>query len=404
MNDPVSSTTAAPDALGGRALLLLLAGCSALGPVASLLVLPSLPVIRAEFGVGTAATQGVISSFLIAFACGILVGGPLSDRYGRRPTMLAGLMVFLVGTVMCVFAMTLPTLITGRIVQALGASVGLTVARATVGDLYRDWRMARALANLTLFMMIGTTVSPYIGGVGAELFGWHASFVVMLVAGVGILIAAWRLLPETRPLVPATQSFASIGRASMTVLRNRMFFACALDSSVIYAVYLVFISIAPYVMSEMYDRPASEFGLWCLLISAGYFAGNLYISRRGNAQNMAQLSRVGAVLQAVSAVIALGFVLLGFTHPAFWFLPMLPLAIGQGLALPHVMATAVQLSPANAGVASSLIGFSQQAITALSVQAMGFAPTNSPVPVLAFCAIASMLSLSTLLLVHNKRH
>lgn len=403
MNEPASGTTAAPDALGGRALLLLLAGCSALGPVASLLVLPSLPVIRAEFAVGTAATQGVISSFLIAFACGILVGGPLSDRYGRRPTMLAGLVVFLVGTIMCVFAMTLPTLISGRIVQALGASVGLTVARATVGDLYRDWRMARALANLTLFMMIGTTVSPYVGGIGTEHFGWHASFVVMLVAGVGILIAAWRLLPETRPSAQTTQSFASIGRASVTVLRNKLFFACALDSSVIYAVYLVFISIAPYVMSEMYDRPASEFGLWCLLISAGYFAGNLYISRRGNAQNMAQLSRIGAILQAVSAVIALGFVLLGFTHPAFWFLPMLPLAIGQGLALPHVMATAVQLSPANAGVASSLIGFSQQAITALSVQAMGFAPTDSPVPVLAFCAVASVLSLSTLLLVHDKR-
>lgn len=403
MNEPAAGTTTAPDALGGRALLLLLAGCSALGPVASLLVLPSLPAIRADFAVGTAATQGVISSFLIAFACGILVGGPLSDRYGRRPTMLAGLLVFLVGTVLCVFATTLPTLIGGRIVQALGASVGLTVARATVGDLYRDWRMARALANLTLFMMIGTTVSPYVGGIGAEHYGWHASFVVMLVAGFGILVAAWRLLPETRPSAPTTQSFANIGRASMTVLRNRMFFACALDSSVIYAVYLVFISIAPYVMSEMYDRPASEFGLWCLLISAGYFAGNLYISRRGNAQNMAQLSRLGALLQAGSAVVALGFVLFGFTHPAFWFLPMLPLAFGQGLALPHVMATAVQLSPANAGVASSLIGFSQQAITALSVQAMGFAPTNSPVPVLAFCAVASVLSLSTLLLVRTDR-
>jgi hypothetical protein len=135
------------------------------------------------------------------------------------------------------------------------------------------------------------------------------------------------------------------------------------------------------------------------LISAGYFAGNLYISRRGNAQNMAQLSRIGAILQAASAVIALGFVLLGFTHPAFWFLPMLPLAIGQGLTLPHVMATAVQLSPANAGVASSLLGFSQQAVTALSVQAMAFAPTDSPVPVLAFCAALSVLSLGSLRIV-----
>jgi DHA1 family bicyclomycin/chloramphenicol resistance-like MFS transporter len=161
----------------------------------------------------------------------------------------------------------------------------------------------------------------------------------------------------------------------------------------------VFISIAPYVMSEMFDRPATDFGLWCLFISAGYFAGNLYVSRRGSALNMARLARRGAQLQAGGAVLALAFVLLGFTHPAFWFLPMLPLAVGQGLSLPHVMATAVQLSPANAGVASSLIGFSQQAVTAVSVQAMGFAPTDTPVPVLAFCAAMSLLSLGTLRIV-----
>jgi DHA1 family bicyclomycin/chloramphenicol resistance-like MFS transporter len=385
-----------PPAGGGRALLLLLAGCSALGPVSNLLVLPALPVIRAEFGVSTAATQTVISSSLIAFAFGILLGGPMSDRYGRRPAMISGLLVFTVGTLLCVFAPTLSTLVIGRVIQALGASMGLVVARAVVSDLYRDWRLAQALANLTLFMMAGTTVSPYLGGLGAEYFGWHSVFAILLAAGGLILFAAWRALPETRPADAGHQSLARLAQASTAVLRNRTFFACALESSVIYSVYIVFISVAPYVMSEMLGRPATEFGLWVLLLSAGYFAGNLYISRRGSALNMARLARLGSLLQAGSAVAALLFVVAGFTHPAFWFLPMLPLAVGQGLSLPHVMATAVQLSPANAGVASSLIGFSQQAVTALSVQAMGFAPTGSPLPVLTFCAAMSLLSLATL--------
>jgi DHA1 family bicyclomycin/chloramphenicol resistance-like MFS transporter len=384
---------------GDRGLLLLLAGCSALGPVATLLVLPALPAIRADFGVSTAATQTVISSSLIAFAAGILVGGPLSDRYGRRPAMLGGVLLFLVGTVLCAVAPTMSALVTGRVVQALGSSMALVVARAVIGDTYRDWRLAQALANQTLFMMMGTTISPYLGGVGTEYFGWQSVFMILLAAGCAILIAAWRALPETRVRSESARTFAGIARASATVLRNRLFFACALDSSVIYAVYIVFISIAPYVMAEMFDRPATEFGLWCLLISAGYFAGNLYVSRRGNAFNMPRLARLGALLQAGSAVVALGCVLLGFTQPVFWFLPMLPLAIGQGLALPHVMATAVQLSPANTGVASSLLGFSQQSVTALSVQAMAFAPTDTPVPVLAFCAAMSVLSLGSLRIV-----
>ncbi len=393
----------APAKPAGRALLILLAGCSALGPVSNLLVLPALPVIRADFGVSTAATQMVISSALIAFAAGILLGGPLSDRYGRRPAILGGLLVFVLGTLLCAFAPTMTTLVTGRLIQALGASMGLVVARAVVSDLYRDWRLARALANLTLFMMIGTTVSPYLGGVGTEYAGWHSVFLILLGAGLLILIACWRALPETRPSPAGHASLAALASASAAVLRNRTFFACALESSVIYAVYIVFISIAPYVMSEMLGRPATEFGLWCLLISAGYFAGNLYVARRGSALNMSRLARLGSLLQAGSAVAALLLVGIGLTHPAFWFLPMLPLAIGQGLALPHVMATAVQLAPANAGVASSLIGFAQQAVTALSVQAMGFAPTDSPLPVLAFCAAMSLLSLATLRRVEHAR-
>ena len=398
MTSTVATRGAEAEARHGRSLLLLLGGCSALGPVSNLMLMPALPAIRVEFATSTAATQSVISAFLFAFAVGILFAGPLSDRYGRRPLILAGLAIFIFGCLQSALAPSMAWLVGGRVIQAIGSAVLLTVARAVVGDLFTDWRLAQALANLTLAMMLGTSVSPYLGGAITASLGWHGTFWLMILLAAAIGIAVLRQLPETRKADASASSFAQLGRSSIQVLRNPRFFACAVDVGVIYAVYLVFISIAPYVMSEMLGSPPTDFGKYSLLVSAGYFLGNLYISRRARTGNLARLAQIGCTLQAGSAVLALALVLAGFNHPLFWFLPMLPLAVGQGLALPHITATAVQLAPGFAGVASSLIGFTQQVIAGAAVQAIGFAPTNTPVPVLTLCAALSLVSFAMLLL------
>jgi DHA1 family bicyclomycin/chloramphenicol resistance-like MFS transporter len=377
-------------------LILVLAACSAIGPISTLLAVPAMPSIRDEFGVTTAAVQGIVSVFLVAFAFGIPFAGPLSDRYGRRPLLLWGLGVFCAGSALCALAPSIGALLSGRAVQAIGSAILLTVARAAIGDLYQDWRLARALANLTLAMMLGTSFSPLIGGQIAVLVGWQGAFWALVAIGALTAVATWRLLPETRPRTGPPTSLAALGRSSLQVLRNSSFLAISVDVGVIYAIYLVFISVAAFVMQEM-GRPATEFGQYTLLVSAGYFLGNLYIARRGNARNMERLAQLGCWLQAGSALLALGLVLAGLTHPIFWFGPMLPLAFGQGLTLPHRTATAVRLVPGYSGVASSVIGFTQQLVAGLAVQAMGFARTDTPVPVLALCTILSLLSLATML-------
>jgi predicted MFS family arabinose efflux permease len=288
--------------------------------------------------------------------------------------------------------------------QALGCAATMTVARAVIGDLFHDWRLPRALAQLTMAMMIGTTVSPWLGGLITERLGWHAPFLLMLGVSVLVGLATWRLLPETRVPQAGASSFGQLGRSSAKVLRNPLFVGCAIDAGIIYAVYLAFISAAPYVMSEMLGRPATDFGLYVMFLSAGYFLGNLYVARKARTGNMERIARFGTLLQAASALVALGFVVAGFTDPVFWFLPMLPLAFAQGLALPHVTATAVRLAPGYAGVASGLIGFIQQAIAGIAVQVTGFFATDTPVPVLAFCAALSLVSLGTLLLPRSVVH
>lgn len=383
-----------------RGLTALLAAASSLGPVSSLMLMPALPAIRADFGDTIAATQSVISVFLIVFAIGIPLAGPLSDRYGRRPLLVGGIFVFLIGSLLGALAPTLQVLVFARALQAIGCAATATVARAVLGDLYPDWRLARALARLTLVMMTGTAISPWLGGLITESMGWHAPLALMVVLAAIIGVAAFVALPETRA-PSGRSSFHELSEASRVVLRNRIFLGCVIDAGVIYAVYLGFISIAPHIMSEMFGEPATSFGLYLLLLSAGYFLGNMVVTRLKGHADLDRVARFGIWLQAGSAALALAFVLAGFTHPLFWFGPMLPLAFAQGLALPHITATAVRLAPGYAGVTAGLIGFSQQAIAAAAVQGLGFVRTDTPVPALAVCTALALVSLGAMLLIER---
>jgi DHA1 family bicyclomycin/chloramphenicol resistance-like MFS transporter len=143
----------------------------------------------------------------------------------------------------------------------------------------------------------------------------------------------------------------------------------------------------------MLDRPATDFGVYVLLLSAGYFLGNFYVARQAQVLDMARIARIGTLIQFASALAALGFVAAGLDHPLFWFVPQLPLSFAQGLILPHVTAVAVRMVPGYAGVASSLLGFSQQLVAAAVVQALGFLPTSTPLPMLMVCAALALVSL-----------
>ena len=389
-----------PTEPASRGLTILLAAASSLGPVSSLMLMPALPAIRADFGGTIAATQSVISVFLIVFAIGIPLAGPLSDRYGRRPLLVGGIFIFLIGLLLGALAPSLEVLVFARALQAIGCAATATVARAVLGDLYPDWRLARALARLTLVMMTGTAISPWLGGLITESMGWHAPLALMVVLAAIIGVAAFVALPETRA-PSGRSSFRELGEASRVVLRNRIFLSCVIDAGVIYAVYLGFISIAPHIMSEMLGEPATSFGLYLLLLSTGYFLGNMVVTRLKGHADLDRVARFGIWLQAGSVALAFAFVLAGFTHPLFWFGPMLPLAFAQGLALPHITATAVRLAPGYAGVTAGLIGFSQQSIAAAAVQGLGFVRTDTPVPALAVCTALACVSLGAMLLIER---
>jgi DHA1 family bicyclomycin/chloramphenicol resistance-like MFS transporter len=385
-------------ALSDRGLLLLLAAVTALGPIATNLYLPALPLVRQYFGASVAAVQATFSVSLVTFALGILAWGPISDRYGRRKAVLAGLVIMICGALASVSAQSLHWLIAGRALQAFGTATGIVTARAIVADLYPAHGMARMLASLTMVAVLGNSLAPVLGGYVAAGFGWRAIFATLVVAATIVGILVWRHLPETRPADVHPPRAREMLAVAWSLLRKPQFAGCTLQGAVVYATFMVFISLVPYVMVSALGRPSTEFGLYYLFIAVGYFFGNWSVGRFTARHNLHWMVVVGVVLTVVGSLAALAFAAMGMTHPLWMFVPVGVLAYGQGLALPNVTAAAVSLAPQHAGVASSVIGFLQQLIGAACVQWMGHFPTDTPLPMLGFCAAACVSGLAMLYL------
>jgi DHA1 family bicyclomycin/chloramphenicol resistance-like MFS transporter len=383
-----------PRALSERALLVLLAAVTATGPVALNIYLPVVPLARDAFGVSVAAASATISAPLVAFAIGLFVYGPLSDHYGRRPMILAGLVIYVAGCTLALTSASIGALTLGRVVSALGTSAGVTVARAAMGDLYARERMAHKLATLTMVMVTANSLAPAGGGAIAEALGWRAVFGVLLANGVVIAAIAWRYLPETR-IASGRRDPRQMLSATLALVREPRFIGFAFQGAVIYTVFLVFVALVPYVFRSLGRSPA-EYGLWYLSISIGYFLGNWVVSRYTYRVGIQRLMTAGVTLQAAAAAAGWALALAGLWHPFWLFAPWAVIGFAQGLALPNLTASAVALAPGHAGAAAGLLGFSQQILGALAVQLMAATSTANPLPVTAFVAATAVVALAAL--------
>jgi DHA1 family bicyclomycin/chloramphenicol resistance-like MFS transporter len=369
--------------LSERALILLLSFVVTIGSVATNLYIPALPAVREHFDASVAEVQTTFSVALLTFAVGMLVWGPFADRYGRRAALFGGIALMTAGSVACLVAPNLGWLVLGRAVSAFGTASGLAVSRAIVSDVFPT-SMARMLAQLAIVSVVASASAPVVGGVLTSHLGWRSVFGALIVFGVAIGWLVWRHLPETRPAAHAPPDVREMARVGRALLLRPLYLSCVLQSSAAYSMFVVFISLAPYVMVTALGHSATEYGLYYPLISIGYVLGNWALNRF-SAHGQPRLIAFGVALQFVAAVAALAFVAAGLRHPLWIFAPMGVLYFGQGLFMPHLTAIAVSQAPPHAtGVGSSALGFLNQLISALCVQAMGLLGADSALPMLAF--------------------
>ena len=340
----------------------LLVALSAIAPLAVDMFLPSMPTMADEFGTPESTLQLAVTLFLLAFAASQLIYGPLSDRYGRRPVLAGGLVLFVVGGLIALYAQSAPMLIAGRIAQGLGGGVGPAIASATVLDIYGRERSARVLALMTIATPLAPAIAPVIGGILHDTFQWRAVFVVLAAAGVVLLALHRTMVPETN--LDRDREALTPGRLASngwSLLSHPQFLAYSMVMGLMFSGQLVFISSSSFVLIDELGLSSLAFGLSFGLIALGIMAGASISSRLVNQLPLGLVVLSGSAIAALASIAMAGLVT---SDIGVWGVvaPMFVVALGFGIGRPPAMAGALIPFRHIAGYASAVVGFSTMAI------------------------------------------
>ncbi len=363
-------------------------------PLAVHLFFPVIPAVKVALGLSDAYAYLTFSVALFGMAFATLFYGSLSDRYGRRPVLLSGLVLFLVGSVVSAMAQTAAMLVAGRLVQAIGAGCGLALVRAIARDAYRAEFLVKAIAYLTMFGTLGPMMSPFVGGLLTDMFGWRSVFGFALLAGGVITMIAYLVLYETHP--PASRirsSDVSVLQSYVALFRRARFNAFVLQSGFATGAFMVMASASASLMTELLHRPATEFGLYFVLFPLGFFAGNFISTRVGNRIAGETMVLSGALLAMLTVSTQAVVLAQGVISPLSLFVPGFFITMAQGIALPYAQVGAMAEIPRFVGTAAGVGVFMQNFCAAVFTQLYGLLADGSPLPMSMIALLSAFLCL-----------
>jgi len=346
-------------AMTERRVSLLGALLVAIGPVSMALFTPAMPELVRYFGTTEAAVKLTLSLYFAGFAFAQLICGPLSDGFGRKPITFVFMLIYLAGSALALISPSIETLIAARFIQGVGAAVGVAISRAIVRDLFTGERSARIMNLMGLILSAGPALAPTLGGLTMELFGWHAIFVVMLLASMASVVLVQRWMIETVQRDLSRIRPMALARSYGKLLTTPYFvFASLIVAGGTGAIYTQ-ATILPFILMDRVGLTPSQFGLGMLMQSGAYFLGSLVVRPL--------MGRFGAYRLVLPGVIFVGIgslvlaTLLHFNEPTF-FTVMGPIAIyvfGIAFVNPAMTTAALAPFPTMAGAAASMNGFFQ---------------------------------------------
>lgn len=381
-------------------LLVLLAALVALGPLSVDMYLPAMPVMMAALGTDISGMHLTLSVYLAGFALFHLLCGPLADRYGRKPVLLGGTLLFVAACLGCTLASSLGELLLFRLLQGIGACVGPTLGRTVARDVFGPGGAARALSLIAMLMALAPAVAPTLGGVLLLVLPWPTIFLFLAAYGVTMIALVYRLLPES---LPAAQSLhpVAIARNYRTLFADPFYLLVTVASGLIYSGLMVYLASSSFVYIGMLGVPAQYLGLIFLGSVAGYMGGSGLSARLSRRHDSEQVMLTGTVLAALSCTLMVAGTLALHGSVLALALPMVFYSIAMGLVLPHAMAIALRPFARIAGTASALLGFIQMGLSSCASAVVGPFLHDTPAPMSLTMLAISLLALALTLRAHR---
>lgn len=330
--------------------LILLSG---IGALAMNMFLPSLPAMAVYFDTDYAVMQLSVPLYLL-FSAGLqLIIGPVSDNIGRRNVLLWGLVIFMVATVGCIYSPNTQIFLLCRCAQAIVA-VTMVLSRAVVRDMFTQDKAASMIGYVTMGMAVVPMISPAIGGVLDQVFGWQATFWAMFAIGGIVLAVTWFDLGETS--VASGKTMAQQFREYPELLTSPRFWGYSMAAACCSGAFFAYLGGAPFVGSEVFGMEPAELGLYFGAPAVGYFVGNFITAHMATKVGVNTLVLCGCLANAVGGSVSMLIFLAGYGSPVTFFGMMTLVGLGNGLCIPNATAGLLSVRPYLAGTASGLGG------------------------------------------------
>ncbi len=327
--------------------------------------LPSLAGMMVVFSATAGEIQLSMSAFFISVAVSQLFWGPMSDRYGRRPVIILGMVLFVLGTGLCLLSTSIEALIGARVLQAAGGCTGMVLGRAIVRDLYGPRQAASMIGFVTMGMAVMPTIAPAVGGLLDQYYGWQGGFFLMLLFGIGVLWTSVYFLPETHTERGLHVS-GQVLRSYATLLKEPLYWCFALTTAFNALTYFAYLGGAPFIASGLLSLSPAGMGFYFMFVALGYIVGNFLSGKFAERVGMYPMIMAGTLTGVVSVSLIAGFAFFGGLTPMSLFLPMFVLGLGNGLCLPSAISGAVSVRPELTGAASGFTASLQVATGALA--------------------------------------
>jgi MFS transporter, DHA1 family, multidrug resistance protein len=357
---------AADAVAGSRVMLMLLVAMTGIAPISLYLLVPALPKLASTFGRDISIAQMTVSLYMVGIACSQIIMGPLSDRFGRRPVLLAGLSLMVAASIACSIAESLPQLIAARFLQALGGASGMVVSRAIIRDLYERDQIGARISLVIAVMMVAQMLSPLTGGLIETAFGWRAIFFGITAAALATTLAIALALPETRRLRAQGTGFR---RDVGSLVASRAFLGYMLCQVLASQIIFAFAGGGPYIVVTQMGRSGAEYGAWFATTGFAYLIGNLFCVRFAPHHRLERLIWFGLALQLGGSVLNLVWSIAGLNQtPLLLFGTQMIVMVANAFVMSNSAAGAISVRPEAAGTASGAMGFLQMGVGSLVSQ------------------------------------